>query len=524
MKNKKGFTLVELLGAITILGILALIAMPTIDAIITKNREKVYNTQIETIKNGLKTWGDGNALALPENSGEYLMINLGILKKAGFVDEDIKDPTTDACFSNDAVLTITKVGSGYSYHVDEESLKGGTNDDCEAPLDEYFILLKGDKSIELDFYESYVEPGYSVVDSTGKMLNVSATITIKDKDGNVVSSIDNTSDVLNTYTITYEYNGIIVERKVVYGIIAEYVFDYTGNVQEVTLPAGKWKLEVWGASGGDGVGSVYGAALGGKGGYSTGILNLSESKKLFIIVGEKGHSGLAGPYNGFGGAGGFGAGGSGGTGWMGVNVEGGSGGGGLSGIFLDSTYSNILIVAGGGGGAGGSSASSSIYHYGGSNGGAGGGSVGRDGLSYPNSGPNTTKYSGTGGTQNSGGVTGISYESKYQGTNGGFLYGGGGHGYTPGYAGNSNTMLGGAAVQVSNSSSSAGGSGGGGGGYYGGGGGGKFGAGGGGGSSYLASTLISASSTPGDQSFLAPDGTTVTGHSGNGYARITRVG
>ena len=220
MKNKKGFTLVELLGVITILGILALIAMPTIDAIMTKNREKVYNTQIETIKNGLKTWGDGNALALPENSGEYLMINLGILKKAGFVDEDIKDPTTDACFSNDAVLTITKVGSGYSYHVDEESLKGGTSDDCEAPLDDYFLLLKGSKNIELDFYESYVEPGYTVVDSTGKMLNVSATITIKDKYGNVVSSIDNTSNVENTYTITYEYNGIIVERKVVYGIIA----------------------------------------------------------------------------------------------------------------------------------------------------------------------------------------------------------------------------------------------------------------------------------------------------------------
>ncbi|MBQ8871120.1 MAG: hypothetical protein IJ018_00045, partial [Bacilli bacterium] len=35
--------------------------------------------------------------------------------------------------------------------------------------------------------------------------------------------------------------------------------------------------------------------------------------------------------------------------------------------------------------------------------------------------------------------------------------------------------------------------------------------------------LTSASTIAGDQSFQDPDGTTVIGHSGNGYARITRV-
>ena len=494
MKNKKGFTLVELLGVITILGILALIAMPTIDVIMTKNREKVYNTQIETIKNGLKTWGDGNALALPENSGEYLMINLGILKKAGFVDEDIKDPTTDACFSNDAVLTITKVGSGYSYHVDEESLKGGTSDDCEAPLDDYFILLKGSKNIELDFYESYVEPGYTVVDSTGKMLNVSATITIKDKDGNVVSSIDSTSNARNTYTITYEYNGIIVERKVVYSIIDEYVFDYTGNVQEVTLPAGKWKFEVWGAQGG-----TYQSYYGGAGGYSVGTITLTESKKLYVYVGGQPETNsnsetvTLGGYNG----------GGNGTNrnWNGTYTYG-QGGGGATDIRIgeDSLYARVIVAGGGGGSA---STNDLTVKYG------GGVSSGSASSSYIS----TQIGAGSGGRFGVGGnadTVGTNYQYGSGGGGGGWYGGGASNSYADGNsiyrtynaggsgwvytAANFNVWKNGNPTDankcVLNSS------------YY----------------------LTSASTIAGNQYFLDPDGTTVIGHSGNGYARITRVG
>ena len=496
MKNKKGFTLVELLGVITILGILALIAMPTIDAITTKNREKVYNTQIETIKNGLKTWGDGNALSLPENSGEYLMINLGILKKAGFVDEDIKDPTTDACFSNDAVLTITKVGSGYSYHVDEESLKGGTSDDCEAPLDDYFLLLKGESNIEIDFYESYVEPGYTVVDSTGKIINVSVNITIKNKDGNVVSSIDNTSDVHDIYTITYEYNGITVERKVVYGIIVEYVFDYKGSVQEIYLPAGKWKLEVWGAQGGYRTDETYG----GKGGYSVGILNLTHQSPLYVYVGSSGNEG------GFNGGG---------------KRQTYSGGGGATDIRIgqDSLYARVIVA--GGGGSDGAKNKSGKYG-GGLTGGVAGESFGILGyggaiagntysttsyLSSSQSSSLTTEagaYSGFGF-----GGNGIYRSSGYGGAGGGGWYGGtgaypdgsgdddrgggGGSGwvYT---AENFNTWKNGRASDAAGWLLDES--------YY----------------------LTNASTIAGDQSFLDPDGTEVTGHSGNGYAKITKVG
>ena len=67
-----------------------------------------------------------------------------------------------------------------------------------------------------------------------------------------------------------------------------FKFDYTGDVQSVYLPAGRYKLQCWGAQGGNVTGSY--AVSGSKGGYSEGILNLTESKTLYIFVGGQGTS------------------------------------------------------------------------------------------------------------------------------------------------------------------------------------------------------------------------------------------
>ena len=63
-------------------------------------------------------------------------------------------------------------------------------------------------------------------------------------------------------------------------------FDYTGTVQSVDLPAGRYKLQCWGAQGGSVTGSV--AATGSNGGYSEGVLTLTETTTLYIFVGGKG--------------------------------------------------------------------------------------------------------------------------------------------------------------------------------------------------------------------------------------------
>ena len=63
-------------------------------------------------------------------------------------------------------------------------------------------------------------------------------------------------------------------------------FTYTGTVQVVTLPKGKYTLECWGAQGGYRDSSSYG----GKGGKSYGILTLVKPTLLYIYVGGSGNT------------------------------------------------------------------------------------------------------------------------------------------------------------------------------------------------------------------------------------------
>lgn len=286
-------------------------------------------------------------------------------------------------------------------------------------------------------------------------------------------------------------------------------FDYTGSVQTATLTPGRYKLECWGAQGGNSNQSNGTYGNGGKGGYSTGILNVSTNTTIYITVGGQGQNGVLNTRT----AGGFNGGGDG----YGTNNSGvGGGGGGASDIsltspvFSHSSYfiNNIrdtnsllsrIIVAGGGGSAGYDVSNNAA------NGGAGGGTTGQDGLS-------NRVYHGTGGKQTTFGTGGSSEEPNRYSVQAKF----------------------GCGASASNSTDVAPG---GGGGWYGGG---LHCDSAGGGSGYVytpttasnypsgcllnsAYYLSNAQTIAGNQSFPSPTGGTETGHSGNGYVRITKL-
>ena len=286
-------------------------------------------------------------------------------------------------------------------------------------------------------------------------------------------------------------------------------FDYTGSVQTATLTPGAYKLECWGAQGGNSNQSNGTYGNGGKGGYSTGILNVSTNTTIYITVGGQGQNGILNTRT----AGGFNGGGDG----YGTNNSGVGGGGGgasdislMSPVFSHSSYfiNNIrdtnsllsrIIVAGGGGSAGYDVRNNAA------NGGAGGGTTGQDGLS-------NRVYHGTGGKQTTFGTGGSSEEPNRYSVQAKF----------------------GCGASASNSTDVAPG---GGGGWYGGG---LHcdSAGGVSGYVYTSATasnypsgcllnstyyLSNAQTIAGNKSFPSPTGSTETGHSGNGHVKITKL-
>lgn len=335
-------------------------------------------------------------------------------------------------------------------------------------------------------YYYSADGGDTYVSSTDSTYTFNDTTATTFKAYSVDSSGKESSILTTTTEDTYVYNG---------------VFPYSSNVQGVTIEqSGYYLLEVWGAQGGS-YNNEY--AQGGMGGYSKGYIYLNAGDTLFVHTGGAGSYGTS--LNSLSGGGSNGGGNAG--------YRGGAGGGATDIRIGADTLLNRVIVAGGGGGA---AVIDSTYK---ANGGAGGGTYGIDGEYYD---ATHLAYVGTGGMQIAGGGGGSGISTEYNGSVGVF-----------GVGGNS-----------ANRNNNVNSNGAGGGGWYGGGGAGNgnsssYAAGGGGGSGfiYTASSqvpadyavasnyyLSNASTHAGNTSFIAPNGDTETGHSENGYAKITYVG
>ncbi len=194
------------------------------------------------------------------------------------------------------------------------------------------------------------------------------------------------------------------------------IVPYRGHMDSITLPAGTYKMECWGAQGGTGYvdyRNINGPVTrGGYGGYAQGTTTLNAVTTYYVYVGGRGGS----SEKTYGGSGGWNGGATGG----GDSDDdcGGGGGGGTDIRIGGQSWSDRIIVAGGGGGGAGG------YGIGGS----GGGDSGGYGRNY------STSAATSPGTQNSGWAIGYG-DTGYYGGSGKVGGGGGGGGYYGGRGG-----------------------------------------------------------------------------------------
>lgn len=94
---KKGFTLVELLATITILGIIALLLVPTVTETLASFRQDSSESQKKTIVSAAKLWASDHRIDLPSTEGDSVCVKVSQLKQ-GYLEEDLKDPDKNKLF------------------------------------------------------------------------------------------------------------------------------------------------------------------------------------------------------------------------------------------------------------------------------------------------------------------------------------------------------------------------------------------------------------------------------------------
>ena len=112
---KRGFTLVELLAVLILLGVVSLIAIPSIGKILNRSREKAReSTKNELIKAAKEYYAD-NIRELPDD-GSHKCLSVSEIEENGYIsNDDIVDPTTEEKLTGYVKIYFDNTYNQYTY-------------------------------------------------------------------------------------------------------------------------------------------------------------------------------------------------------------------------------------------------------------------------------------------------------------------------------------------------------------------------------------------------------------------------
>ncbi len=124
---KDGFTLVEMMAIIVILGIIALVSIPAINSMLEKQTDEAYNNflnELNLITENYVTV-ESNINNTLNTNGE-VCVTVSDLKKEGYISEEIINPKTDENILDENVIKVKK-DVDYNLHFEffENSVTAG---------------------------------------------------------------------------------------------------------------------------------------------------------------------------------------------------------------------------------------------------------------------------------------------------------------------------------------------------------------------------------------------------------------
>lgn len=142
MKNKKGFTMIELLGIITIIGVLLIMTVPNLTTTLKKSTEKDYDNFIDNLLIAAETYVENNRDLYPslDNPEGRALISIQTLIDNDLIKKIAIDPKTKEKVPTYNIITVSKGNDGtitYAYNSEDVSINGYTNDGLILLYDGY---------------------------------------------------------------------------------------------------------------------------------------------------------------------------------------------------------------------------------------------------------------------------------------------------------------------------------------------------------------------------------------------------
>ena len=188
MKNKKGFTMVELLGAIVILGVLMLVAIPSVSTYIQKSKDRYYETQKKQLISATKDYLKNNKVA-PLETGDFIDVSMDELVSKKYINV-VKDSNKQECT--------------------------GKKPDSPSDSQEYTFVRVVKESDRLEYVAHLWCPNYKDKELNENTADINVAVTGAIENNNKVVIISITSNDVNIKEYSYKIftvnNSTLVEK------------------------------------------------------------------------------------------------------------------------------------------------------------------------------------------------------------------------------------------------------------------------------------------------------------------------